>query len=98
MSVTIRIYTRPALSHSAAEEVALEVTVIKKEKSVIAIIEITIEIEVATTTPEKTANVDVADPESRDTRIIIPIRRITNPLQATSLIVRSTPTNHAIAT
>lgn len=98
MSATVRMHTRPALSHSAAEEVAVEVTAIKEGKSVIAVVEITIGIEVATITLGGTANVDVADPESRDTRIMMPIRRITNPLQATSLIVRSTSTNHAIAT
>ena len=97
MSIIIKINTRLAYSHSVAEEVVVEVIVIKKEKSVIAVIEITIEIEIAIITFEEIANVDVADFESRDMRIIISIRRITNSLRAISLIVRSTSTNHAIA-
>ena len=92
------MHTRVALSHSVAEEIAAEVTVIKKEKSVIIVIEITIEIEIAIIIFEEIANVDVVDLESRDTRIMIFIRRITNSLRAISLIIKSISTNYAIAT
>ena len=78
INIIIRIYIRLALNYSVIEEVIIEVTIIKKEKSVIVIIEITIEIEIAIIILEEIANVDVIDLESRDIRIIIFIRRITN--------------------
>ena len=93
----IRIYTRLALIYSVAEEIVIEVIIIKKKKSVIVIIEITIEIEIAIITLEKIVNVDVIDLENRDTRITIFIRYITNSQRAIILIVRSISTNYAIA-